>query len=76
MHERCTLANCDGTKLGHELARDFPKETAQFDEAMRTLATSKERIKITYCTICDAALDVHEQCPYVTEHPKAEEATE
>lgn len=26
MH-KCQLRNCDGTRLGHDLARDFPKET-------------------------------------------------
>lgn len=29
----CGLARCDGTRLGHELARDFPKETARINEA-------------------------------------------
>lgn len=33
MHD-CNLPYCDGTDLGHELARDFPEETARFEEQM------------------------------------------
>lgn len=27
--DACRTANCDGTDLGHELAEDFPAETAR-----------------------------------------------
>lgn len=39
-HE-CKLPHCDGTRLGHELARDFPKETAAINEAF-TRMTNRE----------------------------------
>ena len=32
-HE-CDVSGCDGTRLGHDLAVEFPEETAEFDEAM------------------------------------------
>jgi len=38
----CNLAHCDGTRLGHELARDFPAETARIDEAFNDLASPRE----------------------------------
>jgi hypothetical protein len=34
----CGDAHCDGTVLGHELARDFPKATARIDAAFRDMA--------------------------------------
>ena len=35
---RCDLAHCDGTRLGHSLAEEFPEETARIDEAFDRLA--------------------------------------
>lgn len=35
---RCDLPGCDGTRLGHELAADFPEETARVDEALDRIA--------------------------------------
>ena len=40
MTHQCNVENCDGTRLGHELARDFPTETARITEAFRSMATS------------------------------------
>lgn len=37
MSHSCDIAHCDGTKLGHELARDFPKETARLEESLDRL---------------------------------------
>ena len=39
---RCNLPNCDGTRLGHELARDFPEETRKFVEAWEDLFGPRE----------------------------------
>lgn len=36
------MAHCDGTQLGHDLAVDFPEETARVDQALADLA---ERIR-------------------------------
>lgn len=36
MHD-CNVPYCDGTDLGHDLAREFPEETAQYEEAMDRL---------------------------------------
>ena len=30
----CYVPRCDGTRLGHDLAVDFPEETKRFDEAI------------------------------------------
>lgn len=38
----CDLPGCDGTRLGHDLARDFPEETRRFDEAMDRLRGPRE----------------------------------
>lgn len=38
----CNLPHCDGTRLGHELARDFPKETAAIDDALSKYAGPRE----------------------------------
>lgn len=38
----CNLLHCDGTKLGHELAQDFPAETARINEAFDDL---RERLR-------------------------------
>lgn len=34
----CDLPGCDGTRLGHTLAEDFPEETARIDDALDRLA--------------------------------------
>lgn len=39
---QCDLPNCDGTKLGHELARDFPKETQRLEDALDRLRGPRE----------------------------------
>lgn len=38
MKHACNLPGCDGTRLGHELARDFPEETARIDAAFDRLS--------------------------------------
>jgi len=42
-HE-CSLANCDGTRLGHELARDFPEETQRLVDGLARLGNSEDRV--------------------------------
>lgn len=42
MGHKCDLANCDGTTLGHELARDFPQQTERVTNALRDLLESPE----------------------------------
>jgi hypothetical protein len=39
---RCHMRGCDGTRLGHDLAHDFPEETQRVDEALHRLALPKE----------------------------------
>lgn len=41
MH-RCDLSGCDGTRLGHDLARDFPAETQRLNKALDRLRGSRE----------------------------------
>ncbi len=38
---RCDVPHCDGTRLGHDLAVDFPEETARVDEGLVRLRPSK-----------------------------------
>lgn len=33
----CDLEHCDGTRLGHELALDFPEETARIETELARL---------------------------------------
>lgn len=44
MNHQCNLAGCDGTDLGHELARDFPAETARIDQAFDRLANPEDHL--------------------------------
>lgn len=46
MTHQCSLKGCDGTRLGHDLARDFPEETARIDEAFRRLAEPKDGLRV------------------------------
>lgn len=41
MH-RCKFAHCDGTRLGHELARDFPLETERLEASLDYLRGPRE----------------------------------
>ena len=34
---RCDVPGCDGTRLGHDLAAEFPDETRRCDEALDEL---------------------------------------
>lgn len=34
MSHTCDVPGCDGTRLGHQLAVDFPDETRRCDEAL------------------------------------------
>lgn len=43
-HEPCGLKGCDGTVLGHELARDFPRETARIDNAFDRIAHPEDYV--------------------------------
>ena len=31
---KCNLPGCDGTMLGHDMARDFPRETQRLNDAL------------------------------------------
>lgn len=42
MAHSCNLSHCDGTQLGHELARDFPEETARLETALDRLRGARE----------------------------------
>lgn len=39
---RCKVPGCDGTRLGHDLAADFPEETKRIDEAFDRLRRPRE----------------------------------
>ena len=39
---RCDLPHCDGTRLGHDLAAEFPEETRRYEEAMDRLRGPRE----------------------------------
>ena len=39
---RCDVPGCDGTRLGHDLASEFPEETRRFDAAMDRLRGPRE----------------------------------
>lgn len=70
MH-RCNLPHCDGTQLGHELARDFPEETARIDEAFDRLAQPREgRVMPENLQVCDptCAPHLHQHCSSECEH--------
>jgi hypothetical protein len=36
-HHDCDVARCDGTELGHDLAVEFPEETARVDDLLDRL---------------------------------------
>lgn len=38
----CNLANCDGTRLGHDLALDFPDETERLVQSLARLGGNRE----------------------------------
>lgn len=38
MGHHCKVPDCDGTRLGHDLAVEFPAETARIDAAFRQIA--------------------------------------
>lgn len=42
---QCDLSGCDGTRLGHDLAGDFPEETARFNEALDRITRPDDYIK-------------------------------
>lgn len=51
---KCQLLDCDGTPLGHELARDFPEETRQVTESLERLIDTGHDF-----TVDPANLQVH-----------------
>lgn len=44
MTHKCKVPNCDGTRLGHDLAVDFPVETARFNDAMDRLVHREDHV--------------------------------
>lgn len=42
MSHQCDVPRCDGTRLGHDLAVEFPEETRQVDEALNRLRDRPE----------------------------------
>lgn len=45
MTHKCSLKNCDGTSLGHALARDFPVQTQLIIDRMERLAHPDDHVK-------------------------------
>lgn len=43
---RCDHWDCDGTKLGHELARNFPEEIQTFTEAVERLIDTEHTFTV------------------------------
>lgn len=43
---RCNVPGCDGTRLGHDLAVEFPEETARIDGELRRLAEPKDGLRV------------------------------
>jgi hypothetical protein len=50
---RCDLANCDGTRLGHELAKEFPEATARVVDALDRIAHPDDYVKPENLRIAD-----------------------
>jgi hypothetical protein len=46
---RCDVPHCDGTRLGHDLAVEFPEETARIDDAFDRLRDQIAVIKTCTC---------------------------
>lgn len=42
MSHTCDVPHCDGTRLGHDLAVEFPEETARLEAALETLRGPRE----------------------------------
>lgn len=42
---KCQYLGCDGTRLGHQLAKEFPQETARIDEAIDRLLNPDDYLK-------------------------------
>ena len=42
----CDVPHCDGTRLGHDLAVDFPEETARVDNELRRLAEPLDGLRV------------------------------
>ncbi len=43
---KCKFVGCDGTRLGHDLAKDFPEETARIDAELARLAEPKDGLRV------------------------------
>lgn len=41
---KCDVPHCDGTRLGHELAVDFPEETARIQESINRIANREDYV--------------------------------
>jgi hypothetical protein len=46
MSHHCDLTGCDGTRLGHDLAAEFPAETARIDAELRRLAEPDDGLRV------------------------------
>lgn len=42
----CTVPHYDGTRLGHDLAVEFPEETARIDRELARLAEPKDGLRV------------------------------
>lgn len=42
LQHTCTVPYCGGTRLGHDLAVEFPEETARLERALDTLRGPRE----------------------------------
>lgn len=43
---QCDLGHCDGTRLGHDLAAEFPAETARVVEQLARLAEPVDGLRV------------------------------
>lgn len=43
---QCDLEHCDGTRLGHDLAAEFPAETARVVEQLARLAEPVDGLRV------------------------------
>lgn len=46
MTHTCNVPHCDGTRLGHDLAVEFPTETARIDAELARLAEPDDGLRV------------------------------
>lgn len=63
----CNLPHCDGTRLGHELARDFPQETARLDEALDQIAHPEDHVMPENLQVHRTVIHKNIHCDWIAE---------